>query len=583
MVYADQDGRQRTVTYRELSAAVDQVAESLSKIGVRKGDRIAICAYNGADWVTADFAIAKLGAIVVPVYHTLSPQSVAYVLRDSGAKMVFVENARIFEMLERIRGDLPVLRTVVVFAPLGLEGRTGSVTFDEIKTGQGLRCEIARADDHVSAPAEPAPDDIATIVYTSGTTGDPKGVVLTHAGIVANTVAGIKRFGVGPDDVFLSVLPMGHMLEKIAGCYSHLFAGSTIVYGGGISNIIEDAGRFRPTNLAVVPRIVEKVYEAAAQRVDRSSPLRRRVVRSAITNLNCRANLGYRGKRVPPVLGLKCWFYDRAVAAKFRQIAGGRLRFVVCGGAPLDKKIAKLLLILGINIVEGYGLTEASLTVSTCTIEDNQLGTVGKPYPEVEVRIGENQEILVRGPSLMKGYYKRPEDTARAIDQDGWLHTGDQGRFDDRGNLMITGRIKEILVTSYGKNIGPAFIEGEITRSSYIDQAMLCGDRQKYLTALIVPNRKMVESYADRNNLWMGDYPDLLKNQAVRQLIADEIEKTTASSSPYEKVKNFALLPEGFTVENDLLTPTLKLRRARIEQRYAAEIAALYSGAGGPS
>jgi long-chain acyl-CoA synthetase len=494
--------------------------------------------------------------------------------------MILAEDARIFEMIERIRGDLPLLRTVVVFAPQGLEGRKGFVEFDELKSGRGLSCEMARADDVPSASVEIAPDDIATIVYTSGTTGEPKGVVLTHTAIVSNTIAGIRRFRVGPEDVFLSVLPMCHMLAKIAGCYSHLFAGSTIVYGGGISNILEDARRFRPTNLAVVPRIIEKICEVAGERVERSSALRRRMVHSAIANLNRRANLRYKGERVPPVLRLKCWFYDRTVAAKFRQIVGGRVHFVVSGGAPLDKKLAKLLWILGVNIVEGYGLTEASLVVSTCTVEDNHLGTVGKPFPGVEVKIGENEEILVKGPSLMKGYYNRPEDTAAAIDKDGWLHTGDQGRFDERGNLVITGRIKEILVTSYGKNIGPPFIEGEITRSPYIDQAMLCGDKQKYLTALIVPNRKMLESYADRHNLWAGGYHDLLKNETVRRLVADEIAKATAASSPHEKVKNFVLLPEGFGVENDLLTPTLKLRRGRIEQRYAAQIAAMYSGAG---
>jgi long-chain acyl-CoA synthetase len=591
IVYKGRDGQQKTLTYRDLAAVVDRVAESLIRIGVAKGDKAAVCAYHGPDWVIADLAIAKIGAIVVPVYHTLSPQAAAYILRDSGAKLVFVDGAREFDAIEQLRGDLPLLRAVAVFATEGLEARNGFLAFDDMKSGQGLSREIAGTGvasamelpvpgDAASVVEGPAPDDVATIVYTSGTTGEPKGVMLTHAGIVANTIAGIERFRVAPDDVFLSVLPMCHMLEKIAGCYSHIFAGATIVYGGGISSLVEDARRFRPTNFVVVPRIIEKVCEAAAEKIRRSSPFTRLMVGAAVSNLNRATNLKYRGMRVPPLLRLKCWYLDRAVAARFRKIAGGRVRFVVSGGAPLDKKLAKLLFIMGINIVGGYGLTEASLVVSTSALEDNRLGTVGKPYPGVEIKIGEDQEILVKGPSLMKGYYKRPEDTARTIDNQGWLHTGDQGRFDDRGNLVISGRIKEILVTSYGKNIGPAFIEGKIMQSPFIDQAMVCGDKQKYLTALVVPSRKMVEGYARRRSLRTGDYPDLLNNPAVRQMIAEEIDKTTTDCSPYEKVRNFLLLPEGFTVENDLLTPTLKLRRPKIEQRYADGIAAMYTAAG---
>jgi long-chain acyl-CoA synthetase len=552
------------------------VAESLRRLGVAKGDRVAICAYHGPEWVMADLAALKSGAIVVPVYHTLPPQAIAHILRDSGVKLVFVEDAAVFGKIDGVRGDLPLLKTVVAFDSRGLEGNRDLIGFADVRAGRGLPPEAVRADG-VPAPPAVSPDDVATIVYTSGTTGDPKGVVLTHAGMVTNALAGVERFHVGPEDVYLSVLPLCHMLERIGGCYSHLFAGSAIACGGRVGAIVEDAGWIRPTNLIVVPRIVEKVCEAAAQKVAESSPLRRKMVTAAVADLNRRCNLEYTGRRVPPLLKLKCWFYDHAVAARFRRIAGGRVRLVLSGGAPLDRKLAKLLWVLGFKIYDGYGLTEATLAVSTGTPEDNRLGTVGKPFPGVEVRIGENDEILVRGPTVMRGYYNRPEDTAAAIDQEGWLHTGDQGRFDECGNLVITGRIKELIVTSYGKNIGSALIEGEIARSPYIDQVILCGDNRKYLTALVVPNRQALKRYGGQCGLGIAGYDDLLRHERVKALVGEEIEKATASCPPHEKVKAFVLLPEGFTVDNDLLTPTLKLRRARIEKRYAAEIAAMYA------
>jgi long-chain acyl-CoA synthetase len=574
-------GSRRTLTYRELRAAVDVVAESLRKLGIAKGDRVAICAYHGAAWVMADIASLKLGAIVVPVYHTLSPRATAHVLRDSGAKMVFVEDAGIFVKIESLRGDVPSVRTVVVFDPRGLDTRKDVLTLDDLRAGRGPLLESAGSDDIVPELPVVSPEDVATIVYTSGTTGDPKGVVLTHAGMVTNTLAGVRRFRVAPEDVYLSVLPMCHMLERVGGCYCHLFAGSAIAYGGRVATIVEDARSIRPTHLIVVPRIVEKVCEAVAQKVAERSPLRRKIVSSAVANLNRRTDLEYACHRVPPLLKLKCWFYDRAVAAKFRRLVGGRVKLLMCGGAPLDRKLAKLLWIMGFRIYDGYGLTEATLVVSTGTPGDNRLGTVGKPFPGVEVRIGDNEEVLVKGPSVMRGYYNRPEETAAAIDREGWLHTGDQGRFDERGNLVITGRIKELIVTSYGKNIGPALIEGEIARSPYIDQVILCGDNRKYLTALVVPNRQALERYAGQCGIGTADYLGLLSHARVRTMIGEEIKKATASCSPHEKVAAFVLVPEGFTVENDLLTPTLKLRRARIETKYAADIAAMYGASPG--
>jgi long-chain acyl-CoA synthetase len=288
------------------------------------------------------------------------------------------------------------------------------------------------------------------------------------------------------------------------------------------------------------------------------------------------ASLRRHGRRVPAGLRLKCLFYDRVVAAKFRKLAGGRVRGIVSGGAPLDKHFSEIILAMGLDIVEGYGLTEAAPLVSANSIEDNCVGTVGKPFEHLEVRIGEDHEILVRGPNVMKGYYKDPEATAEVIDPEGWLHTGDQGRFDEDGNLIITGRIKEIIVTSHGKNIAPVPIEGRIKTSRYIQQCMLCGDNQKSVTALVVPDRATVEQFAREKGIEVDDYETLLTTTPVRNLITREIEEATGHLAEHEKVTRFTLIPEPFAVENDLLTPTLKIRRPKIALRYGDEIAAMY-------
>jgi long-chain acyl-CoA synthetase len=573
VMHKDASGRYRQITYGQLVDLAGHVAGALKNQGIGPGDRVAICSYNGPDWVVADLAALSLGAIVVPIYPTLSPALIAHILRDSRTKLVFVEDARLFSIVEGVRSEVPGLGPIVVFEVDSMEGELRFLRFSVMKT-QGPRPSCDKFEPAVS------PESTATIVYTSGTTGDPKGVVLTHANIVTNALANIARFRVTQDDVYLSFLPLCHMLERTAGCYTTLFAGATMAYAGSPATIVEDVQVIRPTTMVVVPRIVEKIYEAVQRKVMEGSPIRRGMVINAVKVLNRRVNLEYRGLPVPVLLRLKSYFYDKFAAARLRAIAGGRLRFIISGGAPLDRKMAKTLWVLGFKILQGYGLTEMSPAVATTTLEDNCLGTVGKPYPGVEVKIGEADEILVRGPNLMRGYYNKPEATAEAIDRDGWFHTGDQGRFDQRGNLVITGRLKEIIVTSYGKNVAPVPVEARLAESPYIDQVMLCGDRRKYITALVVPSKPAITRFAGEAGIKSESYEALLKHARVRELVAAEIERATVDCAPYEKVKGFLLLSEGFTTENDLLTPTMKLRRARIEQRYAALVAALYAEAG---
>ena len=566
------DGEYRSISYEALADSVDLLIVSLRRLGVGKGDRVAVFAYHGPEWVMADLASLALGAVIVPLYHTLSPSAAKYILNDSACKLIFVEGKELFGVIDAIRGEIPSLVHVIAFNEKGIEEGAAFLKFDDCVSDGARAGRVAGAELPTISSGDPA-----TIVYTSGTTGAPKGVVLSHGNILFDALAAVQRFEVGPEDTFLSFLPLCHMLEKTCGYYAMLFAGATIAYAEGISTIVSDVRTIRPTIIIVVPRILEKIYEAVEQKVMEAPLFRRKLVFAAVKCLNERVNRLYRAEKVPLPLRARAALCDRIVASKFRKIAGGRLRLLVSGAAPLDRKLAKTLHVLGFNIIEGYGLTETAPIVCTGTLDDNRLGTVGKPLDGVELKIGEWDEILVRGPNLMCGYFNMPEETATAIDGDGWFHTGDQGRLDERGNLVITGRLKELIVTSYGKKVAPVPIEAEILKSPYIDQTVLFGDNKKFIVALVVPQRGAIERYAREKGIAAVDYAELLARPEIGDLVSAEIERATIDLTPFEKVRAFKLLPDGFTVANELLTPTLKLRRKKIVERYQDAIDALYA------
>ncbi|MBM3308030.1 MAG: AMP-binding protein, partial [Candidatus Eisenbacteria bacterium] len=420
------------------------------------------------------------------------------------------------------------------------------------------------------------PSDVATIVYTSGTTGEPKGAVLTHANIVSNVRALIRRYGITPDDSALSYLPLAHMFERTCGHYVFLFAGGTVAYAQGLATVADDIRLVRPTVLIAVPRVLERAYEVALAKVEGGPGAGRGVVRRAFALLNERANRRYRGERLPPWLALRCGVYDALVASKFRKVAGGRLRLIVSGGAPLDRRIGKILHVLGLTIVEGYGLTETSPVVCCGEAGAHRLGTVGRPLQGVEVRIAADGEILVRGPNVMKGYLGKPEETSRALDPDGWFHTGDLGEFDDRGNLIVTGRSKEIIVTSYGKNVAPAPIEQRLARSPYVSQAVVFGDSRKSIVALIVPDRAALARFAEERGIAAEPYEALLAHPQIRAIIGEEVLTANAEAAPYERVVAFELLARPFSEGDGTLTPTLKVRRKAVERTCTDLIQALY-------
>jgi long-chain acyl-CoA synthetase len=566
------EGQFVPITYAELAKTVDAVATSMRKLGIKQGDKVAIASYNRPEWAIADLATLKLGAIVVPIYHIpghLLPASyVKYILKDAGVKLLFVEKEETYSLVAQIKPETPSLQHIVLIEHAGAKEKP-QITFDDMKKAKPPTTE---------KPADISAEDVATIVYTSGTTGDPKGVVLTHKNIIANASSAVERCRLTADDVIISYLPLAHMAERTCGYYTVLFGGGCIGYAEDPTTAIQDAEEIRPTLILTVPRVMEKAYSKAIEKVEGSSPIRRRLVIAAIENLNEYANRKYRKQRISLWLKLKKSIFDKLVASKFRKLGGGRIRLIVCGTAPLNRQIAKMVYILGFNIVEGYGLTETSPVVACNAIEDNTLGTVGRPIKGVDVRIGDNNEILVRGPNVMKGYHNRPEETARVIDKEGWLHTGDQGRFDKNGHLVITGRIKEIIVTAGGKNIAPTLVEGKITASRYVEHAMVFGDKKKYLAALVVPDRETIEQYAKAKNIGYDAYAQLLQKDEIKDLLKDEIRVAMTDLQFYEQVKAFALIEESFTVPNGLLTPSLKIRRKKIAEKYADSLDDMYVG-----
>ncbi len=562
------DGAYTAINYQTLSNYIDAVAENLRKLGITKGDSVGIYSYNRPEWVMVDLAVMKLGAVVVPIYHVMTPFYIKYIINDAKIKVLFIENAVLYEKFASIKTEVPAHEKVVLFDDKDIPAKTDYLKFEDFKQMPAHPIHLA--------PAEVTADDIATIVYTSGTTGEPKGAILTHLNITTNTLAAIERFKVNENDIVVSYLPLSHMFERTGGYYVMIFAGAAIAYAENFSTIVLDVGAVKPTVMVALPRVLEKAFETAKEKVTSGSFIQKILVNSAINNLNRYYNLKYQGKRVPKTLQIKRNIYDKLVGSKFRAIAGGRLRLLVSGGAPLNKQIGKIYQIFGFNIYEGYGLTETAPIVTSTFPEDHRMGTVGKPLPDVQVRIGENKEILVKGPNVMLGYHNKPEETRKVIDHEGWFHTGDQGQFDRLGNLVITGRIKELIVTSYGKNIAPIPIEEKICSCGYIEQVMLYGDKKNFIVALVVPNRKQLERYAQKHHITYQDYNELVANEKIKQMLTDEIERVTADLSPYEKVKAFTVLPEGFTIENDMLTPTLKLKRTNVLVCYKKTIDEMY-------
>ncbi|HET7290973.1 MAG TPA: long-chain fatty acid--CoA ligase [Vicinamibacteria bacterium] len=573
------DGAWKGISSEELRQAVEELSMGLRSLGLEKGGRAAILSENRPEWAMADLATLTAAAVVTPIYATLMPAQVLYILRDCGATVAFASNETQAKKILEVRAQAPALRHVVLMEEKRIEG---TLTLAEVRDrGRPL---LEKEKDAVrKRAAEVKPEDLATLIYTSGTTGDPKGVMLVHSNLVSNVLSARKVFAaMGTEDVCLSFLPLCHVFERMAGYYLMLNVGATIAYAESVEKVPENMAEVQPTLMCSVPRLYEKMYARVNEKVANDPPKRQQIFRWAMAV--GREVFRHRVERTSAglLLRLKFAVADALVFSKIKARTGGRLKLFVSGGAPLAREIAEFFGAAGLTILEGYGLTETSPVITVNRIERLKPGSVGLPLEGVEVRIAEDGEILTRGPHVMKGYYNKPEATAETIDKDGWLHTGDVGVIDADGFLIITDRKKDILVTSGGKNIAPQPIENRLKTNKYFTEIVMVGNKRNYPVALIVPNFESLERWAREKGVPFASREELVDKPEVTEHYKLLINEMSTDLAQFERIKKVAVLPREFTIEAGELTPTLKVRRRVIEEKFKVAIDRLYgSGVAG--
>lgn len=561
---------------RELFEQVRDLSLGLAALGVEPGSRVAVVSDSRPEWVIADLAILAGGAVTVPIYPTLPPAQVGYVLADAGAVAVVASDETQAAKVRAVRPDLPGLRALLVIdAPADAPARERETTCAAVRAAGRERLMredgLARAWKEAASAIEP--DRLATIIYTSGTTGDPKGVMLTHGAVIANLADVDTLVSVDDRDDALSFLPLSHAFER-AVVYQYLIKGSAVTFAESMETVARDMARVRPTVMTGVPRVYEKLQARVLENVAQASPLRQRLFRWALRVGGACGAAARAGARPPLADRIGYPLADRLVLSRVRERTGGRLRLVLSGGAPLPVPVAEFLFAVGIPVLEGYGLTETAPVLTLNPEDAPRLGTVGKALPRVELRFADDGEILVRGPNVMRGYYGKPEATAAAL-EGGWFHTGDVGRLDEAGYLVITDRKKELLVTASGKNVAPQPIEQQLRRSPLVGEALLVGDRRPFVAALIVPDvtalAAAVGAPAD------ADRSALVSREDVRRRFDAIIDAVNAELPRHEQIRKYALVPAELSVATGELTPTLKLKRRVVEARWRDEIEALYA------
>jgi long-chain acyl-CoA synthetase len=569
---AKQGGTWYELSYQQLADRIQDLSLGLLELGIQPGDRVAILSENRPEWAIADYACLAARCTDVPIYPTLPSKQVEYILADSGAAAVFVSGRQQLDKVLAVRSGLPGLRHIIAFEP---DAQAQGVSSLEDVCARG-RAARPRHGGWRSGALAAAPDDIATILYTSGTTGEPKGVMLTHGNIASNVTTCCTLFSFNEQDECLSFLPLSHIFERMFGHYCMFHSGVVINYAESVDTVAADMQRWRPTLMASVPRLYEKIYGRVLDAVRAGPALKRslffwgkRVGEQAVEQRLA-------NQRLSPALAAKLWLADRLVFAKLRARTGGRIRFFISGGAPLSPDIAKFFHAAGMPILEGYGLTETSPVIAVNTFKALRLGTVGLPIPDVEVRIADDGEIITRGPNVMAGYYKKAQATAEALDGDRWFHTGDIGLLDEDGFLRITDRKKDIIVTAGGKNIAPQPIERLAKTNKFVSNAVMLGDRRPFPIMLVVPNLETLKSWAVREGLPTADMEALLRMPQVQGKMDLEIRTTLRDLAGFEMPKKLLLLPSDFSVEAGELTPTLKVKRRVVEQRHRAALEALY-------
>ena len=571
------DNQWRSLSTEELAEKVRLAAMGLFALGVRPGDHVGLLSENRIEWTMADLAVINCGAADVPIYPTQAPKQVAYILNDAGVEVLFISNQAQYDRVREALNTCPKLRVIISFDPV--KAPSGKVmSFDELLNwGTAAYDTDPHAFENMQATV--TPETLATLIYTSGTTGDPKGVMLTHSNLVANVISTSQVMTVAEDETALSFLPFSHIFER-AVIYYYLFTRAKVFYARSIESVAEDLRDVKPNYLTSVPRLFEKIYARAMEKAEEKGGATAKLARWAVKVGEQWAEVVSNGGKPDFLLGLKHKIADALFFSKWREAMGGRIRYFVAGGAALAPDLAKAFYAAGMPILQGYGLTESSPGITSCSDTHNRLGSVGRAIPGVTIKIADDGEILATGKNIMQGYYNKPEETAATLETDAegrvWLHTGDIGQLDKDGYLFITDRKKDLLKTSGGKYIAPQPIENLIKRSRFVNQVVIIGNDRKFPAALIVPQLDVLKAHAEQLGINAGSTAELIAHPQIVSLIENEIAQCTTELSQYEKIKAVLLLDHELTVESGELTPTLKVKRRVVVEKHKKAIDRLY-------
>ncbi|MFC2158707.1 AMP-dependent synthetase/ligase [Acidobacteriota bacterium] len=564
------DGAYIPISTEEFGDKVKYISLGLRALGLSRGDKVILLADNSPNWVMTDLATQCQGGIIVPIYTSLIPHQIKYIIEDSDASIVICSCDELWAKVNAIKDQLPQVKHYITFQDEAPEGVT---TLDElIERGKALDKEDPELFEKSIQSIKP--DDVASIIYTSGTTGIPKGVLLTHNNFISNltTVGGLVEFS--EKDTVLSFLPLSHVLERMV-TFTYVYKGCSIGYAESLETLGENLLEIRPHIMVNVPRALEKIYSKIIDNVLTSSPLKRKIFFWAVKVGKEHGRKILNKEPIPKGLQIRRNLANKLVFSKVIAKTGGRVRFFVSGGAALSKDIAEFFYAIGLTILEGYGLTESTPVISVNTFDNLRFGSVGKPIPGVSVKIAEDGEIWAKGPNIMKGYYKKEAETREVMDGE-WLKTGDIGHFDSDGFLVITDRKKDIIVTAGGKNVAPQPIENLLKTNPYISNAVVVGDRRKFISALVIPEFEKIEAYAKNLGISYESHDDLMKNKQIVDFVLAECEKATPNLASYEKVKKVVLLDREFEIGKGEITPSLKVKRNIVEEKYKTQIDKLY-------
>jgi len=567
------DGKWHNITAAKFVERVKDVALGLAALGIRPGDRVALLSENRPEWSIADLAILSLGAINVPIYTTQALEQVDYILSDSGARAIFISTRRLYKHVQPVFARRPLER-LIIFEPEVAEDIEHGISLEQLEqSGSELAQQRPGAFDAYLQAVRP--DDLATIIYTSGTTGEPKGVMLTHNNFMSNVQSIAKGLPIVATDTALSVLPLSHIFER-DGFYVFCYCGVSVYYSASFDQVGENLREVAPTVMTAVPRLFEKVYHRIIKKGMAEKELKRKIFTRSLSVGQRFGELTDADRRIPVRLRFQQRMASKLVFSKWREGVGGRLRYFVSGGAPLAPALSYSYISAGIPILQGYGATETCIVCANRP-ENNHVGSVGVPFEGIELKIAEDGEILIKGPNVMRGYYGQPEATD-AVLKDGWFATGDVGHLDKEGRLYITDRKKDLFKLSNGKYVAPQLIESLLKESEYVSQVVVVGSGQKQPAALIVPDwENLNQALAATGEKLPKDRTELSKHPSAVKIVQRDVANLTSSLADYERIRHVALLPNEFSIDSGELTPTLKVKRRVIDERYSDLIEALYS------